>query len=65
MTCVIKGNNSTRNFFINEVGTGSSSHVVEEEVVMNFATSSSVTDLNWLNDEVVSSSGNSLLLSSW
>ena len=62
MTCVMIGNNSPIHFFMNEVGIGSSSQVVEEEVVMNFATSSSVTDLNWLNDEVASSSGNSLLL---
>ena len=55
MTCVMIGNNSPIHFFMNEVGIGSSSHVVEE-VVMNFATSSSVTDLNWLIDEVASSS---------
>ena len=48
MTRVMKGNNSPIHFFMNEVGIGSSSHIVKEEVVMNFATSSSVTDLNWL-----------------
>ena len=42
----MKGNNSPIHFFMNEVGIGSSSHIVQEEVVMNFATSSSVADLN-------------------
>ena len=55
ITCVMKGNNSPTHIFMNEVEMVSSSHVVEADELMKLATSSSVTGLNSLNDEVASS----------